>query len=348
VDTDFLYPGLGCYAGLFREVDLAPVLGSRPVPSWLVAMRQCERGPLPEARPGAACQALGGCAHSATCTQAELRPQGLAPASLEVLGREMAAELRAEGHADLHSVAASRLHNPRQRRALQAVQAGQPVLDKALSHQLQAQPYPRHYLRIDTIGFAVPLWPGTRPYQILPFQWSCDVQGAAGQLTHHTFLADASGDPRRAFASTLLQVLGERGPVLAYNAGFERNRILELAREFEELAAALEALLPRIVDLFQLGRAHYYHPAMAGSWSFKSISRAVAPQLQAHHFEWGDDTTTAAAFARSLQGGLDAARLQSLRSALRAHGQRETAALRALMRQFEHSPVHHPLADTPR
>lgn len=31
VDTDFIYPGHGCYAGLFREVDLAPVLGSRPV-----------------------------------------------------------------------------------------------------------------------------------------------------------------------------------------------------------------------------------------------------------------------------------------------------------------------------
>jgi len=182
------------------------------------------------------------------------------------------------------------------------------VLEPEAAALIQALPYPRHSLRFDTVGFAVPIWPGTRPHQVLPFQWTCDVQGADGQRLQHSFLADAQGgDPRRAFASTLLQVLGDSGAVLAYNAGFERNRIRDLARQFDDLAPALEALLPRIVDLFQFAQAHYYHPVMAGSWSFKSISRAVAPDvaLSMEGTDGAGEPTAQTIFARSLQRGLE-------------------------------------------
>ena len=337
VDTDFIYPGHGCYAGLFREVDLAPVLGSRPVGAWLAAMHDCARGPQPPASPGVHCTQNDGCEFVHDCQACAQGTSALAPdpqASLEVVGRELAAELREEGHADVHSVALSRLDNLRHRRAVRAIQQGAPVRESALAPLMQALPYPRHYLRFDTIGFAVPIWAGTRPYQVQPFQWTCDVQSAPGQLVSHGFLADAEGDPRRAFAQSLLQVLGRSGPVFAYNAGFERNRIRELAQHFDDLAPALDAVVERIVDLFQLARAHYYHPVMAGSWSFKSISRAVAPGLQTEL----DETlapSVQAAFAHSLQRGLDAPTRQQLRDALQAHGQRETEVLRRMVALFD-------------
>jgi hypothetical protein len=179
------------------------------------------------------------------------------------------------------------------------------------------------------------LWPGTRPYQSLPFQWTCDVQGPAGSLVRHGFLAGTEGDPRRAFALTLLQVLGSTGAVLAYNAGFERNRIRELAQQFDDLAPALDAVLARIVDLFQIARAHYYHPAMAGSWSFKSVSRAVAPGVMVDRLQGADEPSVQAAFAHSLKPGLDSAARQRLRAALQAHGQRETEVLRRMAALFE-------------
>ena len=39
--------------------------------------------------------------------------------------------------------------------------------------ELEALPYPRYYLDFETIGPAVPIWAGTRPYASIPVQWSC-------------------------------------------------------------------------------------------------------------------------------------------------------------------------------
>lgn len=337
VDADFIYPGHGCYAGLFRKVDLGPVLGSRPIAAWLNAMHSSARGSLPPAAPGPQCSQGGSCAFAHQCPPCNVTtgaPASDPQASLEIVGRELAADLRAQGHADLHSVAPDSLSNARHRRAVRAIQQGAPLREPDATALVRALPYPRHSLRFDTIGFAVPAWSGTRPYQVLPFQWTCDVQTADGHITHLGFLAEAQGgDPRRAFACTLLQALGTGGAVLAYNAGFERNRIRDLAQCFDDLAPALEALLPRIVDLFQIARAHYYHPAMAGSWSFRSIARAVAPDLPSTMDCAGKtvDDSTQAFFARTLQPGLDPATGQQLRAALHANGQRQTQILRRIV-----------------
>lgn len=345
VDSDFLYPGHGLYAGLLREVDLAPALGSRPVPQWLVDMRRCERGPQPPVSLTAPCTRDGGCEFLGRClATADHHPEATEAlhadprAALEVVGRELADTLRGEGHATLHDVPLARLADPRHRRAARAVQQGAPVLEPAVAALMRAQPGPRHFLRMNTIGFAVPIWPGTRPYQVMPFQWRCAIEDPPGVVREESFLAGAeqgSGDPRRAFATTLLQALGHHGVVFAYNAGFERNRLRELAVLFDDLAAALEALLPRIVDLFQVARAHYYHPAMAGSWSFKSVFRALAPDLRVDTFEGAGAPSVPAAFTRSLQRGVPAETARVLRQALQDHALRETTALRRMVALFE-------------
>jgi Domain of unknown function(DUF2779) len=300
IDTDFVYPGHGCYAGLFREVDLRPVLGSRPVAQWLHDMRDCEHGPEPAATPGPHCHQGSGCEFAASC-------KTCAPP-------------------------------PRSRRA---VPDGALRLDPAVAALAQTWPHLHRCLRFDTIGMAVPVWSGTRPYQTLPFQWSCAVQAADGSWSDHQFLAHAQGgDPRRAFALSLLQVLGDGGAVLAYNAGFERNRIRELAQWFEDLAPALEALLPRIVDLYQVLRSHQQDPVKGGSWSFRAIAQAVAPDmdlelrlnpaLDAEH-----EGSAQSVFALMHRPGQSAAVRQACRQALRDHGQLETVVLRRLLALFD-------------
>jgi hypothetical protein len=335
VNTDFVYPGHGCYAGLFREYDLSPVLGSRPVPAWLVAMRSCERGPEPELTADAPCTKGEPCDAREHCQVAPLEDRFSQPASLEVVGRELAHELRDEGHTSLLTVPEQRLPDERRRRAWRAIQSGQPELDPAVTSVMQAQPHPRYFLRFDTIGFATPIWPGTRPYQIMPFQWTCDMVTQPGALVRRAFLADLRSDPRRAFAESLLRALGQSGAILAYNAGFERNRIRELATLFEDLSEPLQALLPRLHDLFHTARAHYYHPSMCGSWSFKSIARAVAPDLGADRFEWAGLHTPQAAFAHSAQARSDSPAQSECREALLAHGRNEAEVLRRMVALFE-------------
>lgn len=332
VDTGFVYPGHGLYAGLYREVDLAPVLGTRPVPEWIVAMRRVARQALPAAPAGAPC---GTCEQAGPCAlPAAETPCAEAEASLEIVGRELAASLRAEGHASLRDVPIERLPLPRQRRAARAVQTGRAVIDAGAAAALHAIAGPPRWLRFETIGFAIPPWSGTQPYQVLPFQWSCDAGTPTGSIAHSSFLAGAEGDPRRSFADSLLREMGDEGPVYAYNAGFERNRLRELAQRFDDLAAPLQALLARVVDLFTLLREHAYHPQMAGSWSAKSVFRAFAPGAGAHDFrcEWRGRVLASPldVYAASLQRGLPPPAVAALREALRAHGQRHCAALRQL------------------
>lgn len=334
VDGGFVYPGHGCYAGLLREVDLGPVLGTRAVAAWLDALRANARGPKPAVPLGAPCADEGGCAWLEDCgLPAEPAPMADAALSLEIVGREQAAVLRAMGHVDLRSVPPASLDLPRHRRAARAVQQRSPVLDIESLAMEPAPAGPRRWLRFETIGFAIPPWAGTQPYQVLPFQWTCDTEADLGDIASSSFLAGPDGgDPRRAFAQSLLATAGARGPVYAYNAGFERNRLRELARGFEDLAPALEALALRIVDLFQVLRTCWYHPAMAGSWSARSVFRAVAPDLQADRFESPDAacSTPLLAFATTLHKGLPDDRLQALRESLLAHGRRQTAALRRI------------------
>lgn len=334
VDKDFVYAGDGCYAGLLREVDLTPMLGSRPVPEWLKQMPACERGPEPAKQPDAPCTQPRDCAYIEHCGVPG-KTDAPATASLDIVGPELADELRDEGYADLLSVPEQRLPDARRRRAWRAIRQGAPELDPAVCAVMRAHGYPRRSLRFETIGFALPIWAGTRPYQALPFQWTCDEEPAAGQLLRHSFLATEQGDPRRAFAESLLQTLGDRGPIFAYNSGFERNRMRELALLFDDLAPALEGVQRRIVDLYPIARAHYYHPALCGSWSFKSLCRALAPDLQADCFECAGETSPQAAFALTQQEGEDAQTVASLRADLVAYGQRQTEVLRRMLALFE-------------
>lgn len=130
-----------------------------------------------------------------------------------------------------------------------------------------------------TIAFAVPRWLGTRPYQQLPFQWSCHIEPADGELSHEEFL-DLSGEaPMRAFSEALVATIGEQGPVIVYNAGFEKTVLRRLADYCPDLADSLNAVRDRVFDLLPVMRDHYYHPDMHGSWSIKHVLPTIAPDL---------------------------------------------------------------------
>jgi hypothetical protein len=104
--------------------------------------------------------------------------------------------------------------------------------------------YPRYYLDFETIQFAVPIWAGTRPYEQLPFQWSCTIEHANATTEHREFLDTTGYAPMLACARALVGALGSDGPVFAYS-GFEGRILRESAARYLELVPALHAIAAR-------------------------------------------------------------------------------------------------------
>ncbi len=186
--------------------------------------------------------------------------------------------------------------------------------------------------------FAVPIWAGTRPWEQLPFQWSCHIERAPGELEHREFL-DTSGDaPMRACAETLLKTLGTQGPVFVYS-GFERRILGELADRFPDLAAGLHAVSGRLVDLLPVTREAWYHPAMKGSWSIKDVLPTVAPDLDyADLGEVADGTAAQNAFAEAIHPGTPPERADEIAASLLSYCSYDTLALVRLGRFLQGQP----------
>ena len=91
----------------------------------------------------------------------------------------------------------------------------------------------------ETVNPAIPRFAGMRPYDHLPFQWSVHVQRAPeAKLEHFEFLATDGSDPRCEFITSVCEALGESGSIVVYNAGFESQRLAELAVWLPEFADA--------------------------------------------------------------------------------------------------------------
>ena len=150
--------------------------------------------------------------------------------------------------------------------------------------------YPLYFLDFETMQPVIPLYPGTKPYQQIPFQYSLHyIEEPGGELKHKEFLAESGPDPRRAIAESLCRDIPRNVCVTAYNKGFECGRLKELATHFPDLAGHLLNVQDNIRDLltpFQSG--YYYNRAMGGSFSIKIVLPALFPDdpsLDYHNLE---------------------------------------------------------------
>ncbi len=113
--------------------------------------------------------------------------------------------------------------NNKQRIQQACVASGEPHIDReAIQDFLSSLEYPLYYLDFETIGPAVPLFDGVRPYQNIPFQFSVHVvQNEKSLPVHYSYLAGDTDDPRAALLAELQKALGDSGSIIAYNKGFE-------------------------------------------------------------------------------------------------------------------------------
>ncbi|MBA7480771.1 hypothetical protein ES704_04129 [subsurface metagenome] len=199
-------------------------------------------------------------------------------------------------------------------------------LDSELPQALQQLEYPIHFLDFETFNPTLPIYVGTRPYQVIPFQWSNHTLEKSGELRHEEFLNEGADDPREPFARSLLQTLGTNGSIVVYSS-FETARIRELAAAFPGLSTDLLGLLEsRVVDLLQLVRKHCYHPEFHGSFSIKSVLPALVPNLGYDDLEINDGGMASVAYAEMRRSETMPNRRDYLRKGLLKYCKRDTEA----------------------
>ena len=190
------------------------------------------------------------------------------------------AKLVARGVQSIHDIPENYPLPARLRRACTSVQSGKPWFGPELENELKTLKYPLYFMDFETLSPCVPRFPGMRPYDHLPFQWSVHVQREPGAIPEHLeFLATDERDPRHAFLSGLSDVLGDRGSVVVYHQPFEEARLLELAAWIPEFVGRIEKMQRRLWDLLPVIRDHVYHPAFGGSFSLKSVLPALVPEM---------------------------------------------------------------------
>ena len=333
IDTEFVYPGNGAYEGLLVETDVTEAVRERlsDVRNWVGdARRTLADLDEPEVLVGVHCGAPHGCEFYAIARRLRRSTR-------------CSAWVAAKRNCSSSCTRVTAICAKCRKRSLRTTRSGSSGGSRGSSKRTSAPScassrgrwtIPRYYLDFETVAPAVPIFAGTRPFETLPFQWSCHVETSRGAVAHAEFLDLGAEPPMRRLAEGLLATLGTTGPIVVYTP-YERRVIDELAARYPDLAAPLVALTARIVDLHPPTRRNYYHPAMQGSWSIKAVLPTVAPDL--HYDSLGEVRNGFAAqtaYFEAIDPRTSATRRATLRKALLDYCRQDTLALVRLVEFF--------------
>ncbi len=182
-------------------------------------------------------------------------------------------------------------NSEKQKRALRCYQTNEPFYDlQAARSLLETWAYPISYFDLEAVSYPIPRYNNSRPYQDLPFQFSCHIQRSPdAELEHHEFLFKEDADPRKVFIKEMLKTLPTEGSIVVYHQTYEISRLKELAKDFPEYATSINSLLPRIVDLKKVIEESVYHPEFLGSYSIKKVAPVLLGQNVSYdHLAVGD------------------------------------------------------------
>jgi len=213
-----------------------------------------------------------------------------------------------------------------QQRIRDSVVSGQPYISGGLEAELRKVQFPIHFLDFETVGPALPLYSGNRPYQTIPFQWSLHILNSDGKLHHQGFLHDGSTDPRREFVESLLKAVAPEGSIAVYSH-YEKGVLNRLAELFPRHEVQLSNLVDRLYDLLPVVRNHYYHPDFRGSFSIKRVLPTLVPGMDYKHLEIQDGNAASFAFFEMVNSKTNELQREKIRQALWNYCAQDTKAL---------------------
>ena len=340
LNREYVYQG-GDYdlEKLFSLADLTeeaearqPEVGRQLETMW----KALAAGAAPDIKIGSHCEKPYVCPFYENCHRNGAVDENAHPVEeLYYAGAGLLEKLRKKGFLDIRDIPEGYKElNQKQSRQHEAVLKGTAIIDRAgVAEVLGDLEFPIHFLDFETFNPALPLYAGTRPYDTLPFQWSDHVLAKDGNLTHHEFLHDGDGDPRPAFARSLIEIAGDTGTIATYSP-FETTRMRDLARWFPKLAPALRALEERITDFLPLVRNNAYHPGFHGSFSLKAVLPALVPGFDYDDLDIAEGGMASIAYVEMIDPATAPKRAKALRAQLLAYCKHDTEALLKLFEKL--------------
>src|SRR6266849_2639013 len=256
--------------------------------------------------------------------------------SLYRVERQKVLEYQADGYATLYDLPTDLELSVIHARQVKAVQTGRMVVESSLATALAQFTSPLAFLDFETVSLAIPRWPGCRPWQLVPVQFSVHVEERGRGLVHHQWIADGPEDPRPALAEALVEACAGARRIVAYYASFERDCIRQLRDAVPRFAKELDRIAKRLVDLLPAVRNNVYHPDFGGGFSIKKTLPALVPSLSYADLTVQDGEVATVELQRLMFGrdGMPAGERAALREALLRYCERDTWAMVKLLEKL--------------
>jgi hypothetical protein len=338
LNNGYVYPG-GAYdlGQLFTLEDVTaqvePFMDS--IPGLLRQFRQMLGGPMPDVQISRNCNNPYTCSFYGHCH--DFLPE-FPITEIPRISADVLCSLLDDGYCSIREVP---LDYPgltaAQRTVCDVIQAGEARYAPELREELSRLGEPIHFLDFETWRSALPVFPGTRPYQFLPVQWSCHT--LEGGMRQAGFLHTERTDPRRTFAQSLIEALGvangeaDDSPIVVYT-DYENRMLGELARDLPEFAAPIAAIQGRLVDLHKIVSAYVQHPGFHGSTSLKYVLPAIVGDLSYDGLGIQNGETAMLRWQEAVYGSIPESVREAIFADLRAYCATDTLAMVRLYQEL--------------
>ncbi len=149
-----------------------------------------------------------------------------------------------------------------------------------------------YFFDIEATQSAVPLYEGSKPFQMIPFLYSLHTMDRTisnAKLKHTYFICRPKEDDRVAMVEHFLEHTEEEGDIIVFNTYLEKQALQGFAQLCPQHRTAIENRIKRLVDLeTPFKEMWYYHPSMQCSHSLKSVLPCLVKDMNYADFEVKD------------------------------------------------------------
>lgn len=245
-------------------------------------------------------------------------------------------DLRAKGYRSITDIPEGEKLTDARKRMRDVVVSGKPFIGDGLKSALEAVPFPAAFIDYESSNPAFPMYPGTRPYQQVCFQWSAHIMDTPdSEPAHYEFLPEGNEDPRPGFCQSLWETIKHCASIVHYTH-FEKTQLKSMVADGIPYAQELlDAIESRSADLEKIVSEHVYLEGFKGRTSIKVVLPTLVPSMSYKEMLIADGTAAAAGFRKMLSPNTPKEEALELRRALLAYCCQDTLAMIEIYRALQ-------------